>query len=172
MSFPLHSPFKRKFKKGRRMDDISHSELSRGSEERSMILSPINTDVRENCSAACLAPPDSYRSSCYCSIRQRYEKYLQEKPHHSHLVSHFKINQIYHMDHNFLNLLIKHRIEDVPGDGIGRGKQSPEMLEKSGLHAGCLQTSELAGEMQGRRSLPLFSSSQDVHLATLPASHT
>lgn len=82
-----------------------------------MILNPINTDVRANCSAACLAPPDSHRSS-YCSIRQRYEKCLQEKPHHSHLVSHFKINQICHTDHNFLNLLIKHRLEDVPGDGV------------------------------------------------------
>lgn len=128
------------------MDDISHSELSKGSEERSMILNPINTDVRENCSAACLAPPDSYRSSCYCSIRQRYEKYLQEKPHHSHLVSHFKINQICHMDHNFLNLLIKHRIEDVPGDGVGRGEQSPRCLK----NLGWMQAASKHQSWQGR----------------------
>lgn len=48
-----------------------------------------------------------HRSSCYCSVRRRYEKYLQEKPHQSRLVCRFKINEICHIEHNFLNLLIK-----------------------------------------------------------------
>lgn len=73
--------------------------------------------------------------------------------------------------------MFKHRLEDVPGDRSGQKKwwadSSGQKHLKSGLDAGWLQPSELAGKCKRGRSSPsLFPSSWDIHLATLHASHT